>query len=69
MIQSSYSLVNGRVGLAAIDGVWEVSLLGKNLTDEVKSDYGAAIPLFTGAYFRSVNAPRTIAIEAIYRFF
>jgi hypothetical protein len=49
--------------------VWEVSLLGKNLTDEVKSDYGSAIPLFTGAYFRSVNAPRTIAIEAIYRFF
>ena len=69
LVQDSYTLVNGRLGLASVDDVWEISLLGKNLTDEVKSDYGAGIPLFTGAYFRSVNAPRTIAIEAVYRFF
>jgi iron complex outermembrane receptor protein len=69
LIQDSHTLVNARVGLASADDVWEVALVGKNLTDEVKSDYGAGIPLFTGAYFRSVNAPRTIAIEAVYRFF
>ncbi|MEH6589683.1 MAG: TonB-dependent receptor [Halioglobus sp.] len=69
LIQDSHTLVNARVGLARADDVWEVALVGKNLTDEVKSDYGAGIPLFTGAYFRAVNAPRTIAIEAVYRFF
>ncbi|MEH6584448.1 MAG: TonB-dependent receptor [Halioglobus sp.] len=69
LVQDSYTLVNGRVGLASADDVWELALVGKNLTDKVKSDYGAGIPLFTGAYFRSVNAPRTIAIEAVYRFF
>lgn len=69
LVQESYFLVNGRVALARADNVWEVALVGKNLTDEIKSDYGAGIPLFTGAYFRSVNPPRTIAIEAAYRFF
>jgi hypothetical protein len=44
-------------------------LIGKNLTDKTTSDYGAGIPLFAGSYFNSVAAPRTIAIEATYRFF
>jgi iron complex outermembrane receptor protein len=67
--EDSYVKVNARIGLASAADTWEIALIGKNLTDKTTSDYGAGIPLFTGSYFNSVAAPRTIAIEATYRFF
>jgi iron complex outermembrane receptor protein len=67
--EDSYVKVNARIGLASAADTWEIALIGKNLTDKTTSDYGAGIPLFAGSYFNSVAAPRTIAIEATYRFF
>lgn len=67
-IQESYIKVNARLGLASRDQDWNIALVGKNLTDETTSGVGIGIPLFTGSYVATVDAPRTVAVEFGYRF-
>lgn len=66
--QSSATKVNARISLVSTELTWELALIGKNLTDKTTTHYGAGIPLFNGAMFNSVDAPRTVAIEGVYRF-
>ena len=40
-----------RVGLADIDGQWEVTLFGRNITDEATLSFGADVPLIPGSHF------------------
>lgn len=70
--QSGFTKFNGRIGIGAIDQRWEVSLVGKNLTDEALIVYAADTPLshtifgattFTGF----VEAPRSVALQMSYR--
>ncbi len=70
--QDGFTKLNGRIGLGAIDQSWEVSLVGKNLTDETVIVYAADTPLahtifgattFTGF----VEAPRSVALQMTYR--
>lgn len=68
LVQDSFTKVNGRIALASIEDTWEVAVIGKNLTDELTFGIGAGMPFFTGAYFESVMEPRTVALEATYRF-
>jgi iron complex outermembrane receptor protein len=68
LIQDSYTKVNARVAVGPTSGDWELAVVGKNLTDESTSHYGAGIPLFPGGYFNAVNPPRTVAVEGVYRF-
>ena len=70
--QPGFTKFNGRIGLGAIDQSWEVSLVGKNLTDEAIIVYAADTPLaFTifGATTHTgfVEAPRSVALQATYR--
>lgn len=68
LIQDSFTKVNGRLALASNADTWEIALIGKNLTDELTHGIGAGMPFFTGSYFESVMAPRTVAVELGYRF-
>lgn len=70
--QPGFTKLNGRIGIGAIDQRWEVSLVGKNLTDETVIVYAADTPLsktifgattFTGF----VEAPRSVALQMSYR--
>ncbi|MDN3641038.1 TonB-dependent receptor [Simiduia curdlanivorans] len=63
--------VNGRIALEAES--WTVALVGKNLTDKETLTYANTAPLSastfqTPAYYGFVEAPRTIAIQANYRY-
>ena len=70
--QEAYIQYNGRVAVSAIDGSWELALLGKNLSDELVVLYGVDAPTaktVTGAttHHALINAPRTVALQASYR--
>ncbi|GAA4097229.1 TonB-dependent receptor [Zhongshania borealis] len=70
--QDAYQTFNGRLALSSIDGEWEVALLGKNLSDELVILYGVDAPTaktITGAttHHGLVNNPRTLALQASYR--
>ena len=47
---------------------WQISLIGKNLTDEKTFMWGNDIPLgslgFNGAYFKMIDPPRTVELTA-----
>ena len=71
--QDSYAKLNARIALASQDGTWEIALLGRNLTDEVVTGYAADIPLAArtfGApsYGSFVAPPRSVAVQALFRF-
>ncbi|MDB4262966.1 TonB-dependent receptor [Porticoccaceae bacterium] len=67
LIQKSYGKLNARISLAGNDK-WQVSLVGKNLTDEATFMWGNDIPLgslgFRGSYFKLIDPPRTVELSA-----
>jgi outer membrane receptor protein involved in Fe transport len=72
-MQESYYKVNGRVGVGSQSGSWDVSLIGKNLTDELLLPYGNDTPLAGrtfGAFsaWRFVEPGRSVAIQGTVRF-
>lgn len=64
-LQDAYTTVNARIGVAAADDSWSVTLIGKNLTEE--EVLTATQPLM-GTYLGFINKPRTIALQGVYRF-
>ena len=67
--QDSYDLINARIGLKSQDGVWDVSLFGNNLTDELVSTAAVTVPFFYGSgVLRQLAAPRTYGVSATYNF-
>lgn len=63
MQQDGYSKLNLRIGIAPVDQNWELSLVGRNLTDEMTGNFGYNIPLVDGAYVEGVDPGRTVAIQ------
>ena len=73
VMQDGYTKLNFRLSLSDIDDVWEVSLLGKNLTDEEIVTYVNDTPLAGSlsqsiGYYGFIEPPRTLAIQGTYRF-
>jgi iron complex outermembrane receptor protein len=73
--QEATTVVNARIALAEVDSVWEVALIGRNLTDETIISYSGNMPLAStltsgtgNAYFAHVNRPRNVAVQFNYNF-
>ena len=65
--------INLRLALAAGDEKWEVAVLGRNLTDEKIVTYANDTPLAfsqfgSPTFYGFVDRPRSIAVQANYRF-
>lgn len=63
--QDSYSMVSARIGVEAADGRWSLTAIGRNLGEEAVLD--VTQPLF-GYYLGYIGAPRTVTVQATYRF-
>ncbi|WP_243391679.1 TonB-dependent receptor, partial [Pseudohalioglobus lutimaris] len=63
-----YTTVDLRLGLGSVDGMWDVALIGKNLTDEYTSGNNNDQPLVPGNGFSSTDRLRSYAVQATYRF-
>ena len=66
-----YNMLGLRLGIDAAN--WSVAVLGKNLLDETIVSYSGNAPLSdsqfnTNTHYSFVRRPRTIALEAAYRF-
>ena len=73
--QDATTQVSARIALRDSEGVWEVALLGRNLTDERVINFGGNTPLggtLTGqmgnSYYAFVNRPLNVALQARYSF-
>jgi iron complex outermembrane receptor protein len=72
LTQGSYWKANAHIGLMSVDETWNISLLGKNLSDELTTNFGNDVPLagvgFGNTYFQLVDAPRSYEIRVQYKF-
>jgi iron complex outermembrane recepter protein len=78
MVLDSYGVLNGSVGFRAGSGRWDVTLFGRNLTDEVYSERLLEYPVPLGAglrpepgsyvHFTSPYSRRTLGVELTMRF-
>jgi outer membrane receptor protein involved in Fe transport len=63
------AIINARIALTSVDRDWSVALIGKNLTDEDTSIWNQDVPFSnSNSYFALPNRPRSIALQARYRF-
>lgn len=67
MIQDAYTKINARIGLSGNDGQWEVSLFGKNLTDEVT--FRQYFISETGGDIVQVDRARQVGLQLVYNYF
>ena len=63
--QAAYSRVDGRIGIAAPDGKWALTLIGKNLTNAIILGSSQSIGIEGLGH---LNPPRTIMLQAKYGF-
>ena len=64
-LQDSWTKVSASLGVESTEGRWSVSLIGKNLTDEVILTTSQP---FAGRYVGFIGSPRTVALQGKYRF-
>jgi iron complex outermembrane recepter protein len=67
-LQESYVKVNGRIGVSSADDTWELSLYGRNLTDETTYSFVVDAPLSAGIYGAWAEEPRIVGLQARYNF-
>ncbi len=68
LAQDAYVRLGAIIGLADADDRWEVSLVGKNLTDKLVRIFGTNLAQSRGSYLIGTDEPRSIAIQANLRF-
>ena len=71
--QDAYAQLDLRLAVGDPDGIWEVALLGRNLTDETIVTYANDTPLAfsqfgSPSFYGFVSRPRTVAVQASMRF-
>ena len=64
MLQGSYTRVDARLGIAAGDNRWSISVIGKNLGDEVVIGSSQGFGSYNLAY---AEPPRTIFLQGTLR--
>jgi outer membrane receptor protein involved in Fe transport len=68
LFQDDYTKVDARLTLSGNNAAWELSLIGRNLDDEASSNYGDDVPGQAGSVWRSMDAPRSYALQLVARF-
>lgn len=69
--QDAFTKLDASITLSSPGDAWSFSLVGKNLTDETTAHFGDDIPLSNilgNNYEQYVDPPRTIAVQARFRF-
>jgi outer membrane receptor protein involved in Fe transport len=65
----SYTKWNARIALSGDNDTWSVAIIGKNLTDETTWAWRNDVALTaSNSYFAVTERPRSIALQARYRF-
>lgn len=75
LVQDAYFKINARIALSGRDDMWELALIGKNLTDETIITYANGLPVAsvltqgTGSgFYAFYERPRTLALQGTLRF-
>jgi len=61
-----YGKLGASLQLSAPDERWQLSLIGRNLTDKKTFSFGNDLPLSAGSHFLFLDKPRTVAVQGRY---
>ena len=64
----SFTKWDARLSLGAIDDVWSVALIGRNLSDETYALFSGDTPFVGGSHGQPAALPRTLSLQGTYRF-
>jgi len=63
------TIINARIALTSVERDWSVAVIGKNLTNEKTTIWNQDVPFTnSNSYFALPSRPRSIAVQARYRF-
>lgn len=75
LVQDAYFKINARIALTGQSDMWELALIGKNLTDETIVSYANGLPVAsvltqgTGSgFYAFYERPRSVALQGTMRF-
>ncbi len=68
-LNGSYAIVSFNAGFGPTDGRWQISVVGKNLTNDDYSVVADDIPLFPLNYGRGQSRPRSVGVRFGWEFF
>lgn len=68
LIQDDYIKYDGRLTLAHPQDKWEISLIARNIGNQISSNHGDDVPIQTGTVWRAVDPPRSLTIQTTWRF-
>lgn len=75
MTQPAFTKINARIALAASNNLWEIALIGKNLTNEKIITFASNLPLAStltqgqgSGYYAFFNQARSVAMQASIKF-
>lgn len=75
LVQDAFVKINARIAVSGRNDVWELALIGKNLTDETIITYANGLPVAsvltqgTGSgFYAFYERPRTVALQGTLRF-
>lgn len=66
--QGSFTRVDAAIALGNRMQGWEVSLIGRNLTDEMVRNFGTNLGQSRGSYLIGTEEPRNVSVQARYKF-
>ncbi len=72
--QGEYVEINGRLAISSLEDVWEVAIIGQNLTNEEIVSFASEVPIATRiqgskTHFGFVRPPRSLGINFRYKFY
>jgi len=68
VFQKAYTKVDARIAVGSADGVWEVALFGRNLTDEITAHMIEDTPGDELSNWANIDRPRQIGLQLRYAF-
>lgn len=61
--QEAYVQWNAGLGVKDVDGAWQFTVFGRNLTDEIILIEASDVPVFTGSHWGLIDQGRTVRAE------
>ena len=66
--QEAFAKLDARLGVNVAEGRAGLAVFGRNLTDEITTQFGNDVPLFPGAFRSTTDQPRSIGLQATFRY-
>lgn len=68
LVQDDYWKFDASLLLSSPNNRWALALIGRNLSDKITANYGDDVPVQAGSVWKSVEPPRSLALQATLRF-